>query len=191
MCWTRGWQQQNRAEVLWECGGFSCHLNSNLLHPQVPGSGCGCSANSQSCTCPAEPDLYRGHCGFIKCLSLDKIWDNTVLLCLVEPWLQQCPCVCQASTSVLPVPPLSVAGHKGTPGLIFLSNSAWGEGECRGSNRVSISAAAAPFPPEALSDIRACRLSFVALYHSKHSVFISSSFLSLNSSFPTSMLCMP
>lgn len=69
-----------------------CHLKSNLLHPQVPAlalSGLGCSANSKSCTLPAEPELQRGQCGFIKCLSLDKIWDNTVLLCLVEPWLQR------------------------------------------------------------------------------------------------------
>lgn len=141
--------------------------------------------------CPAQPDLQRGQRGFIKCLSLDRIWDNTVLLCLAGPWLQQGPCVCQASTSVPPVPPLSLAGHRGTPGLTFLGDSAGGSGRAQRQQQSQYCCCclSPPWGPQ----WHQCMQSdtFVTLHHPKYSVFISNAFLSLNSSFPTSMLCMP
>lgn len=146
--------------------GFVCHLKSNLLHLQVPDSGpqwpwliC-----QLKILYPAQ-QIYKGaNVGSLSAFPWTRFGTTLCCFASLEPWLQHGTAVprCLPGQCFCPSCATTEGGRdERTLGLTFLSNSAdstGGEGEPRGSNQVSISAAAASLLPEALSDISACKL---------------------------------
>lgn len=64
----------------WSLGGEGlCVTRSNVLQPRVTVAEL--PTRKHLVPCPAELDIERGRWEFIKCLSLDMVFDNTVWLC--------------------------------------------------------------------------------------------------------------
>lgn len=146
--------EDDATEWSWSGEGFVCCLKSNLLQPKAPDWLTAATADLPTpkhlAPSPAELDTLRGRCAFIKCLFLDEIFDNTMLLCFsgtdaAAAWDSS---ACMSARPVLlsfvcyQWVWLGIRGYLGYT-LKFLSNSADHrglEGEARVSKQVSISA---------------------------------------------------